>query len=168
MTTTVPYWFLCNVDVIFVQGAMPLISAACGHVISPFLPVSLSQTLSSNALILRGNQLVDQNNYCQYGHVYVCIWIITVIPPLRDRVKRVIRTSTYSVWSLTDGTCSHTGGTRSVTHTETHEGTRTHCGPPSAQQGHDVTKDSGTASYCEATDGLLVIIVFEVAFLMHL
>lgn len=63
---------------------------------------------------------------------------------------------------------THRRHTLRGTHTETHEGTHTHCGPPSAQQGHDVTKDSGAASYCEATDGLLVIIVFEVAFLMHL
>lgn len=32
----------------------------------------------------------------------------------------------------------------------------THCGPPSDQQGHDLT------AYCEATVGLLVKTVFEV------
>lgn len=87
------------------------------------LSVSRSQSFSLHALILRGNQLVDQNNYCQYGHVYVCIWIITVIPRWeteKERVKRVIRTSTYSVCSLTDGTCSHTGGTRSEAHAQKH------------------------------------------------
>lgn len=48
------------------------------------------------------------NNYCY--------------PPAerqRERVKRVIRPSTYSVWSLTDGTCSHAGGTSPETHTHT-------------------------------------------------
>lgn len=39
---------------------------------------------------------------------------------------------------------------------EKHEATRTHCGPPSDQQGHDATQDSLMASHCGATDGLLL------------
>lgn len=33
---------------------------------------------------LGGDQRVHQSNYCQYRHVYVCIWTITVLCPLRS------------------------------------------------------------------------------------
>lgn len=117
MTATAPYWFLCDVEVVFVQGVMPLISAARCHFIPPSLSASpFLNRLPSNALIPRGSQLADQNNYRQYGHVYVCIWIITVVPPLRERarVKRVIRTSTYPVRPRPDDAHSETHTWRSV------------------------------------------------------
>lgn len=47
-----------------------------------------------------GGQRVHQSNYCQYRHVYVRIWTITVLRPPRSRVKRVIRVSTCSARSL--------------------------------------------------------------------
>lgn len=42
MATTAPYWYLCNVDVIFMQEGMPLVSTTCNRVISQFPSVSIS------------------------------------------------------------------------------------------------------------------------------
>lgn len=73
-------------DVIFVQGAMSLISATCGRAISQSPFTNPFQVLfSSNGLILGGNQLFDQNNYCQYGHVYVYLNNYCYPPAERQR-----------------------------------------------------------------------------------
>lgn len=65
---------------------MSLISATCGRAISQSPFTSPFQVLfSSNGLILGGNQLFDQNNYCQYGHVYVYLNNYCYPPAERQR-----------------------------------------------------------------------------------
>lgn len=157
----------------YLSGQRCLLLAPHGAMLSLHLPPSpILEPFSSNALILRGNQLVDQNNYCQYGHVYVCVWIITVIPPLRDGERE------WSVWLERQRTqcgpwqTAHVRtqeGSHSETHTNTHTLRNTWSNTYTLQATFRPvrtwsTTDSAMASNCEATHGM----TFDAVFLVHL
>lgn len=144
-------WYLCREWCLLLA---PLAAILSLHLSQP----PLLNRLPSNALIPRGSQLADQNNYRRYGHVYVCIWIITVVPPLRERtrVKRVIRTSTYPVCSLRQTARVHIQEAHTQRHTR--EGVCAHWGPSCN------IREWCRASHWEATNGLLVMTECKVAF----